>query len=98
MSAPPEPAVAEDGMRCIMAGRAGDTAARMRARSAQVQALERHAIIRRADHRPRAEQLVEAHLAVKDIAADQAETPLKVQRRVDLAAQHRLGESRCVSI
>ena len=85
-------------MRRIVARRAGHAAAGVRARPAEVQALERHPVIGRADHRPRAEQLVEAHLAVEDVAADQAEAPLEVERRMDLPAEHRLGEARRMGI
>jgi hypothetical protein len=77
-----------------MAGRAGHAAARVRARSAQIEARQRHAVVGGADHRPGAEQLVEAHLAVEDVAADQAEAALEVERRVDLPAEHRLARSR----
>ena len=81
-----------------MSRSAGHAAARVRARSAQIEALERHPIIGRADHRPSAEQLVEAHLAVENVAADQAEAALEVERRMDLPADHRLGEARRVGI
>ena len=90
--------VGEHGLRRIMPRRAGHAAAGMRARPAQVEALERHPIVGRADHRPGAEQLVEAHLAVEDVAADQAEAPLEVERRMDLPPEHRLGEARRMRI
>src|SRR5688500_10854516 len=47
--------------------------ARVCARPAQIKALERHPVVGRTDHRPGAEQLVEAHLAVENVAADQTE-------------------------
>src|SRR3954469_3435549 len=94
----PRPPVRKERLRRIMPGRSGHAAARMRARAAQIESFEWHPVVRRPDHRPRAEQLVEAHLAVEDIAADQAEAPLEVQRRMDLPAQHRLGEARRVTV
>src|SRR3954447_3376186 len=92
------PPVRQDRLRRIMPGSAGHSATRVRARSAQVEALERHAVISRADHRPRAEQLVEAHLAVEDVAADQAEAALEVERRMDLPPEHRLGEAGSMAV
>src|SRR4051794_31284511 len=92
------PPVREDRLRGIMPGRAGHPTARVSARPAQIKALQRHSIIGRADHRPRAEQLVEAHLAVEDVAADQAEPALEVERRMDLPPEHRLGEAGCMAV
>src|SRR5512138_2526157 len=98
MAPGPEAPVAQHGARRVMPGSASDAAARMRARTAKVEALQRHAVIGRADHRPRAEQLVESHLAVEDVAADQTEPTLEVERRMDLPAKHRLGEAWCMGI
>ena len=56
-------------------------------RAAQIEARQRHAIIGRADHRPSAEQLVEAHLAVEDVAADQTEAALEIRAANGSAAQ-----------
>jgi len=98
MPAHPEAAVPKDRVRGVVPGRTGDSATRVRSRPAQIESLERHPISGRADHRPGAEQLVEAHLAVKNVAADKAEPALQVQRRMDLPAQHRLGEARRMRI
>src|SRR5438309_10011531 len=98
MAALPESPVSQNGLRRIMPRSAGDATARMRARPAQIQTLERHPVVGRADHRPRTEQLVEAHLAMEDVPAHQAEPALEVERRMDLAAQHGLGEPRRMSI
>src|SRR6185437_13485599 len=94
----PEPPVGEHRLRGIVPGSAGHAAAWMGARAAQVEALERHAVIRGADHRPRAEQLVGAHLAVENVAAGEAEAPLQIERRMDLPPDHRLGEAGCVRV
>src|SRR5206468_9914914 len=92
MPAAPEAPVGKDCLRRIMAGSPGYTAAGMGAGTAQVQPLERHAVIRAPDHGAGAEQLVEAHLAVENVATDKAEAALEVERRVDLPAKHRLCE------
>src|SRR5688500_9609089 len=89
----PEAPIRKNRPRGVMAGSAGDSASRVGARAAQVQSLERHSIVRRADQRAPAAQLIEAHLAVEDIAADQSEAALEVQRRMDLPADHGLGET-----
>src|SRR5436305_10689328 len=94
----PEAPVGEYGMRRIVTGRAGDPAAGMGARPAQIEALQRHSIVGRADHRARAEQLVEAHLAMENVAADQPEAALEIERRVDLPADYRLREAWRVAI
>src|SRR5947209_5852096 len=94
MATLPEAAILEHRPRRIMPRRARHSAARMRSGTAQIQALERHPVIGRADHRPRAEELVETHLAVEDVAADQAEAALEIERRMDLPAEHGFGEPR----
>ena len=55
--------------RSAQAAHTGDTAARVGARSAQVKAGKRHPVIGMAEHRPGGEELVQAHLAVENIAA-----------------------------
>ena len=85
-------------MRRIVSGRAGHAATRVSARSAQVQALERHPVIGRADHRARTEQLVEAHLAMENVTADQAEAPLQVQGRMDLPTDDGRCEARRMTV
>ena len=82
----------------IVARRSSDTAARMRARTAQIKAGERHPVISGANHRPRAEQLIQSHLAVENVAADQTETALQVERRMDLPGNDRFGEAWSMSI
>src|SRR5438309_3000799 len=94
----PETAVLEHRARGIMTWRSGHAAARMRARAAQVQTLERHPVIGRTNHRPGAEQLIEPHLAMEDVAADQTEAALEIERRMDLPADHRRGKARRVRV
>src|SRR5438309_2938426 len=89
----PEAPIGEHRMSGIVARSAGHAAAGMGAGAAQIEALERHPVSRRANHRPRAEQLVEAHLAVENVAADQPEAALEVERRMDLPAEDRLTEA-----
>ncbi len=72
----------------IMPRRASDAAARMGARSAHIESPDRPAIIAMSEHRPRRPELVEAHMSMEDVAADQAELALQVERRVDLPRDH----------
>src|SRR2546430_13827517 len=94
----PETPVGEHGMRGIMARRAGDSATGVGAGAAQVETLQGHPVVGGADHRPRAEQLIETHLAMEDVPADQSEPALKIERRMNLPSDHRFGEARCVRI
>src|SRR5437868_5154169 len=94
----PWASVTQHRARGIVSGCAGHAAARMRARSAQVQPLQRHSIIGGADHRARAEQLIEPHLAMENVAADEAEAAFEIERRMDLATDDRLSEARCMVI
>src|SRR3546814_19087456 len=56
-----------------MPRRAGDAAAGMRPRAAHIKPLHRPAITAVAEHGARRPQLVEAHIAVHDVAADKPE-------------------------
>ena len=94
----PQRRSASTALRRIMPRRARHAAARMRARPAQIEPLQRHPIIGRADHRPRAEQLVEPHLAVENVAADQPEAALEVERRMDLPPEHRAWQPRRMAV
>jgi hypothetical protein len=64
----------------VMARRTRHSATRVGSGTAEVKALEWHTVICGADHRPRAEQLIKPHLAVKDVAADQTEAALEIER------------------
>src|ERR1017187_7664869 len=63
--------------------------ARMRARTAEIEALNRRAVARPAGYRTHHEHLVQAHLAVENVAAGDAETPFQVERRQHLAMLHK---------
>src|SRR6476646_8332985 len=89
----PEAPVPQHCAGGIMPRRTGYPAAGMCARPAQVEALERHPIVGSANHRAGAEQLVEPHLAVEDVASDQAEAALQVERRMNLPTEDGLGEA-----
>src|SRR5579863_143886 len=78
--------VGEDLARRVVAGRAGDAAARMGARTAHVQTAQRPAVVAVTEHRARGEQLVEAQRAVEDVPAEQSERAFQVERTHDLAA------------
>src|SRR5687768_14313724 len=73
--------VANDLARGVVAGRAGDAATGMPTRAAQVEARQRHAVVRGAEDRPRREELVEPELAVEDVAVDEAEAAFQIERR-----------------
>src|SRR5262249_60932475 len=57
----------------------------VRPSTAQIEPGERHAVTGMAQHRPGAVELVERQLAVENIAIDEAEPPLQVERREHLA-------------
>src|SRR6185369_7066295 len=90
--------IAQDHLRGIVTGRAGDAAAGMGAGAAMVEALQRPAIVGMAEHRPRREQLIERQRAMKDVAAEQAELPLQIERRQYLAADHACRKARRVFV
>src|SRR5258706_2262949 len=92
------PMIAEDHAGGVVAGGAGDAAAGMRAASAMIEAFQRPAIIGVAEHRPRREQLIEGQRAVKNIAAEQAELALQIERREDLPADHACRKTRRITI
>ena len=66
----------------------------MRPGAAKIQPRQRPPVIGLTQHRPRTEQLVQAQRAVEDVATNQAEGPLKIQRTHDLPAEHRSGKTR----
>src|SRR2546427_684756 len=83
---PPLPA-AEIGVhhsRRVVTGRTHHAAPGMRSGAAQVQAAERRSIAAGLGDRAHREQLVERHLTVEDVAADQSEPFLEILRREDL--------------
>src|ERR1700688_5217469 len=88
------PVIPKDHAGGVVAGGAGDAAAGMRAAAAVVEALQGPPIVGVAEHRPRREQLVQRQRAVEDIAAEQAELPLEVERRQDLPADHAFPKTR----
>src|SRR6476646_5967614 len=98
MLASPRPPTGEDRGGRIMARRARHAAARVRPRPAQIETPERHSIIRGTNHRTGAEQLVDPHLAVEDVATDQPEPALEVERRMDLPSKHGLGEAGSMTV
>src|SRR3954471_24725398 len=94
MATLPEPPVSQHRVRRIMTRRTRNSAARVCTRAAQIETLQGHAVVCRTDHRPRAEQLVQPHLAVENVAADQPKAALEIERRMKLAAEHRFGKTR----
>src|SRR5260221_1540732 len=92
------PVIAQNHAGGVVAGGAGDAAAGMRAAAAMVEPLQRPAIIGVAEHRPRREQLIERQRAMKDIAAEQAELALQIERREDLPTDHACRKARRITI
>src|SRR2546423_2727519 len=92
------PVIPEDYPRGIVARGAGDAAAGMRAASAMVEPLQRPAIIGMAEHRARREQLIERQRAMKNIAPNQPELALQIQRREDLPAHYTCRETRGILV
>src|SRR5260370_22145229 len=85
-ASPPE--IGNDFARGVVAGGAGHAAARVRTRSAHVQSLQWAAIVAVSQHRPRREHLIQTQGAMKDIAADHAESTLELEPAHDLPYQH----------
>src|SRR6266481_4775709 len=92
------PEVRDDFPRGIMARRTRDAAAGMRAGTAHVESLQWAAIVAVAQHGPGGKQLVQAERAVENVAADQTEGALQVERAHDLPAKHGCLEVRCVTV
>ena len=86
--------VAQDFPSGIVAWRTGDAASRMASRTAQIETRDRTSIIRIAQHRTRREDLPQIERSVENIAADEAECSLKIERGKNLARQHRAPEIR----
>ena len=72
--------IGKDLPRRVLAGGAGDAAARMGSGAAQVQPVDRRAVLRPAEDRPHREQLIERRLAVKDVPAGQPVGRLEIAR------------------
>ena len=88
--------VGQDRRRRIVAGRAGDAAARMCARAAMVEAAERSAIISIAKHRTCPEQLIERECAMEDVAAKKAELLFQIERAQRLGCDDARQQTRPV--
>ena len=63
----------------------------MRPRAAQVEAVDRRAVVAVAAHRPQREELIGRHLAVQRVTARESERALELERREHLAVQDRAG-------
>src|SRR4051812_38080867 len=68
----------------IMPRRARDSSARMRASATHVEPGNRPAITAMAQSRPRGPKLIERHVTVNDVTADQPEFALEILGAVDL--------------
>src|SRR4029077_20143873 len=90
--------IAQDYPRRVVAGRAGDAAAGMGAAAAMVKPLHGAAIVGVAEHRAGREELIECQRAMKDVAAEQSELPLQVERGENLPPQHACRKAGGVSV
>ena len=81
-----------------MPWRAGDAAAGMAARTAHIKTFEWSAICTVTEHRPCRPQLIEAHIAVHDIAASKAKFPFKTKRTEDLVTKDRGAKARRIGL
>src|SRR4051794_38148913 len=80
--------VAQDLARRVVARHAGDPATRVRTAAAEIDALERHAVIAISQYRAGAEELVQRELAVEDVAAHEPQLALEIERRQQSARDH----------
>src|SRR5690242_5015641 len=87
------PVIAQDHPRGVVAGSAGDAAAGVGAGAAVIKAPERPAVIGVAEHRACRKQLVQRERSMEDVAAQETELALQVQRRQDLPANHALRKA-----
>src|SRR5207248_2656120 len=88
------PGVREDLARGVAAGEAGDVAARMRARAAEIQPLDRHAVAGGPEQRAPREPLVQARLAMQHMAGRESEVTFEVDGREDLTRHDQVLEPR----
>src|SRR5439155_26408823 len=83
----------------VASGAAGDSAARMCARPAQIEAADvGKPVARLAEEGPPGEHLVEGVLAVHRVPATEAVRTLEIRRRNDVARDDALRDSRCVGL
>src|SRR6185295_609547 len=87
-------AILEDLSGRELARPTGDAPARMRPRTALVVAIDRRPVLRPARCRPEEEHLRREELAGEDVPLGQADRPLDVERRADLALEHEVPEPR----
>src|SRR5258705_8727011 len=90
-----EAKIFQDFARAIVAGRAGDAASRVCAGTAQVQALQRRAVVGVSQYRSRRPELIERELAVEDVAPCEAEHSLQVGGGKRAMRDHAFPEARC---
>src|SRR5205807_770550 len=86
--------VGEDLPSRVVARCAGDSAARMGSRSAQVQALDRRAISGPSGNRSQDERLVERHLPVVDVSLRESESVHQYPRGQHVPGYDELLETR----
>src|SRR5437899_1820730 len=90
--------ILENLSRRIAPARADYAAGGVRRGTAEVQPLDRRAIVRPSGGRAETKEPVQVHRPLEDVAAGQAERPLQVRRRQHLPVDDRAAEVRCVLV
>src|SRR5271155_2921128 len=94
-----QPAVIpQDHPRGVVAGGAGDAAAGMGATPAMIKSLQRPTIVGVSEHRTRRKDLVQRQRSMKDVAAEQSELPLQIERGEDLPPDHAFSKTWCITV
>ena len=90
--------IGKDRAGRVVAGSARDAPAGMGTGTAMIEPFQRPAVVGMAEHRAGREKLVQRQGPMKDVAAEQAELPLEIQRGQRLAADHARRKARRVGI
>ena len=90
--------ILENRARGIVSRRSRNSAPRMRPRAAVVKARNRSTVISITESRARPEQLIERERAMENIAANEAEYLLQVERTEDLPVDDAALEPRRVAV
>src|SRR5205807_2531556 len=88
--------VAQRLMRCIPPGCSGNSASGMRSCSAEIESVNGRAVLRPSSHGTHKEKLLQAQIAMEDVALGQTIGAFQIQRRKHLPGHDRLGNVGCV--
>ena len=82
---------AQDGMRRVVSGRAGDAASRVGAGTAEPEIRDGRPVVCPARQRSHEEHLFQRDVAVEDIALGNAKGFFEINRRIDAPGDYRCG-------